>query len=227
MIPGPARRGLVAAAAAAVLVACGAPAAPPAAPPAAAATPTAATPAPAAPSAAPRAAAPAVLPAPASPAVLHRATVLPRSLPTGIDVPAIRMHAATLLGLGLDRSGALQVPPDAYGTGWFTESPAPGSPGPAVIVAHVDYAGVLGPFHRLHEMKVGDEITVRRADGTTAVFGTYRVERYAKSTFPTDDVYGDTRTAELRLITCGGVFDRATGQYEDDIVVYAGLLGVR
>lgn len=34
-------------------------------------------------------------------------------------------------------------------------------------------------------------------------------------------VYGPTPDAELRLITCGGAFDSATGHYLSNIVVYA------
>jgi hypothetical protein len=31
---------------------------------------------------------------------------------------------------------------------------------------------------------------------------------------------------ELRLITCGGTFDRARGSYRDNLVVFARLAGV-
>lgn len=146
------------------------------------------------------------------------------SKPVGLVVPAIDVASGPLLDLGLDAAGALEVPPDAQGVGWYDQSPMPGALGPAVIAAHVDYAGVLGPFHKLHVLSPGDEIRVRRADGTTAVFETYQVERYAKARFPTKKVYGDTQGAEIRLITCGGVFDRTTGNYEDNVVAYGRLV---
>jgi hypothetical protein len=44
---------------------------------------------------------------------------------------------------------------------------------------------------------------------------------YPKSDFPTGRVYGPTPDAELHLITCGGVFDQATGSYLSNVVVYA------
>ena len=50
------------------------------------------------------------------------------------------------------------------------------------------------------------------------------VARYPKDDFPTKAVYGPTPRAELRLITCGGVFDRSARSYEDNIVVFARLL---
>ena len=115
----------------------------------------------------------------------------------------------------------LEVPPDATGTGWYLHSPAPGDPGPAVLAAHVDYGGRPGVFARLGDLRPGAPITVRRADGTEVAFVVDRVERYPKAAFPTDAVYGDTPGPELRLITCGGAFDDASGHYVDNVVAYA------
>jgi hypothetical protein len=47
------------------------------------------------------------------------------------------------------------------------------------------------------------------------------MQRHPKSEFPTQRVYGNTETPELRLITCGGAFDEASGNYLDNVVVYA------
>ena len=51
-----------------------------------------------------------------------------------------------------------------------------------------------------------------------------QVRRYTKFGFPTRLVYGDTDHAALRLITCGGPFDRDNGHYRDNIVVLATLV---
>ena len=58
-------------------------------------------------------------------------------------------------------------------------------------------------------------------DGTTAEFRVTSIQTYLKDQFPTEKVYGPTPDAELRLITCGGAFDPATGHYLSNIVVYA------
>jgi hypothetical protein len=58
------------------------------------------------------------------------------------------------------------------------------------------------------------------------VFTTYLVEHYAKAQFPTERVYGNTPSPELRLITCGGAFDSRSGHYEDNVVAYARLVRV-
>ena len=147
--------------------------------------------------------------------------------PVGLQVPAIGVDTEGLLDLGIDKGGKLEVPPDALTAGWFKLSPAPGATGPAVIAAHVDYNGVPGVFSKLSKLTPGDKITVKRADGSEAVFKTYQVDRYPKASFPSQKVYGDTTGPELRLITCGGVFDHGTGQYKDNVVAYAKLVETR
>jgi len=138
--------------------------------------------------------------------------------PVRLRVPSAGIDT-TLTGIGRDGAGAL-LPP-AEGAGWYREGPGPGSPGPAVLTGHVD--GPTGPaaFFGLRRVAVGDPVQVDRADGTTATFTVTRVERYPKSAFPSAEVYGPTPGAELRLITCGGAFDRARGSYVDNLVVFA------
>jgi hypothetical protein len=149
------------------------------------------------------------------------AVVRADSTPKTLDVPSIGVHTTGLIHLGLTPAGKMEVPRDAVTAGWYGLGPVPGEPGPAVIAAHVNYNKVNGVFARLHEVAVGDPITVTRADGGVVAFTAYRVERYAKATFPTQDVYGNTEGPELRLVTCGGDFNHATGNYLDNIVVFA------
>lgn len=132
-----------------------------------------------------------------------------------------------LTGLGLQADGTMQVPTDATTVGWYTRAPTPGSLGPAVLAGHVDYRRQPGTFRRLADLEPGASVDVDRADGITAVFTVGRVERYAKTRFPTEAVYGAINRAGLRLITCGGSFDSATGHYEDNVVVFADLTVAR
>ncbi len=148
------------------------------------------------------------------------ADTLPASQPLSVQVPSIGVRTGELIDLGLTAERELEVPDDAVTAGWFELSPTPGEVGPAVIAGHVDYAGVPGVFGRLRDVQPGDEISVARADGTTAVFTVYEVQRHPKSEFPTERVYGNTDTPELRLITCGGAFDEASGNYLDNVIVY-------
>jgi hypothetical protein len=149
-------------------------------------------------------------------------TALGPSAPVSLDAPAIGVHSS-LLHLGLNPDGTVEVPPlDSPQAGWYENSPTPGELGPAVILGHVDSARTgPGVFYDLRTMLPGDGITVGRADGTTVAFRVDRVVTYPKNSFPTAAVYGDIDHAGLRLITCGGRFDRSARSYEDNIVVYA------
>lgn len=107
--------------------------------------------------------------------------------------------------------------------GWYTHGPTPGQNGPAVVLGHIDGYSRPGVFYRLHDLTTGDIVLVARQDGITARFVVTQVTLVPKTAFPTSAVYGNTTDPELRLISCGGVFDRAALSYVDNIVVYARL----
>lgn len=144
-------------------------------------------------------------------------------MPVRVQLPSVGVDS-TLARLGTDADGALVPPADFDEAGWFAAGPAPGDTGPAVIAGHVDSSTGPAVFFRLAELAVGDPVLVRRADGTTATFTVTAVDRYAKSDFPTADVYGPTPDPQLRLITCGGDFDRERRSYTDNVVVSARLM---
>jgi hypothetical protein len=176
--------------------------------------------------AAPAAVRASVLPAPLdAPADTGGEGTLPRSRPVGLHIPALGV-SGLFVGLGLEPDGTLQVPKTAQAVGWYRDAPTPGERGSAVVTAHVDWLHEKGVFHDLASMGPGDEVTVDRADGATVTFGVTRIEQYSKSQFPTEQVYGPTHDAELRLITCGGRLDSATHSYEDNVVVYARMIRV-
>lgn len=147
---------------------------------------------------------------------------LDRSVPVWLDIPAIGVHTA-LLSLGLQPDGSVAVPPlDSREAGWYANSPTPGEVGPAVVLGHVDSARTgPGVFYDLRTVRPGDAVRVTRTDGTVAAFRVDQVSRYPKSMFPTAAVYGNIDHPGLRLITCGGAFDRAAHSYVDDVVVFA------
>jgi LPXTG-site transpeptidase (sortase) family protein len=151
--------------------------------------------------------------------------VLPTSDPVALSIPSIGVQSR-LVGLGLDSDGAMEVPKNPAEAGWFTQGPTPGALGPAVIAGHVTWNGPA-VFRRLSSMRRGDQVTVTRKDGKTAVFRVTRVDRFSKSRFPTEAVYGPIDHAGLRLITCGGTYDAAEHTYLDNVVVFAKLQAVR
>ena len=142
--------------------------------------------------------------------------------PVRVQIPSIGVDAP-LISLGLDSTGALEVPDRFDLAGWWAGGARPGERGPAVIVGHVDSRTGPAVFFRLRDLRRGDAVVVRRHDGTSVRFIVRSSERYAKDRFPTARVYGATRAPELRLITCSGTFDRSSGHYLDNTVVYAGV----
>ncbi len=146
----------------------------------------------------------------------------PVARPVSLQIPAIGVRTA-LVRLGLTAAGTLQVPATAEVAGWYTGSPRPGAIGAAVIAGHIDSVAGPGVFFRLRLLRPGDLVYVRRADGTLAVFQVTAVRTYLKTRFPTRAVYGAVPDAQLRLITCGGTFDEATGHYLSNVIVFATL----
>lgn len=151
---------------------------------------------------------------------------LPASLPERISVPNLHIDA-DLGTVGLDTKGVMQTPPydKPMQADWYKEGPTPGEKGAAAIVGHRDTPQTSAAvFHNLGQLRRGNTIDVRRADGSTAVFTVDEVDTFAKDAFPTEKVYGGTGRAELRLITCGGRLD-ADRHWDSNVVVFAHLTG--
>lgn len=140
--------------------------------------------------------------------------------PVRIEIPSIGV-SDPVEPLGLNGDGSLQVPADFGHTGWYTGRPVPGDVGPAVIVGHVDSRRGPAVFYRLRDLRPGAEVMVHRSDGSRVAFAVERSARHPKSNFPTEEVYGPTTERALRLITCGGTFDRTSRHYRDNIIVFA------
>ena len=162
-------------------------------------------------------------PGPAQPATAEVVTVAgtqPEDGPVVLAGPGLWSGEVALEPLSVGSDGALEVPATADGLGWWSAGPRPGEPGAAVVVGHVDLDGRPGVFSRLGSAEPGSLVLV--GSGSDAIrFRVVSVDRYAKADFPAEVVYLPTAESELRMITCGGRFDRSTGHYEDNVVVRA------
>src|SRR5258708_2863275 len=145
--------------------------------------------------------------------------------PVRLVIPAIGVNTR-LIRLGITGHGTLQVPVSAAIAGWFTGSPRPGAIGGSIIAGHIDSHSGPGVFFRLRQLHRGEGVYVTRANGSAVRFRIIAVRTYAKNRFPTAAVYGPVPDPELRLITCGGQFDYATGSYLSNVVVYAVLVRI-
>jgi len=151
---------------------------------------------------------------------------VPTSRPVALAIPSLGVD--TSVGeLGLQADGQVQVPATTRIVGWYRYGVTPGQIGSAVILGHVD--SYLGPgvFFELKTLKAGESLDLTLADGARTRFVVTEVVQYLKTAFPDRLVYGAHGTSRsLQLVTCGGVFDRATGHYLSNVVVFSRLVGV-
>ncbi|MBB2909405.1 hypothetical protein FHS43_000651 [Streptosporangium becharense] len=136
---------------------------------------------------------------------------------------------APIRSVGLDKQGAIEVPPigNPNLVGWYRSGPTAGEAGPSIMLGHKDTRSGSAVFSRLHEIRNGDVIEVHRKDGVIAVFTVGGLEQAEKSVFPTQRVYGEAPNPQLHLITCGGTYDRGSGHYTDNVIVYATMTSTR
>ncbi|WP_051732585.1 class F sortase [Kitasatospora phosalacinea] len=165
-------------------------------------------------------------PSPRPSRTVPEVAALAPSDPKRLRIPSISVDAA-FTPLGLDPAGALTTPPVGRPdlVGWYRDAPTPGADGTAVVVGHVDDKHGPGVLYRLGLLRPGLTITVTRQDRRAATFTVDSVRSFPKDDFPTDEVYAPTGRAELRVITCGGHYDRRTG-YDSNTVVFAHLTSV-
>lgn len=151
-------------------------------------------------------------------------TVAPeRDVPPGLPrlaAPGLWTGAVAASALRTRADGTLQVPARETQLGFWAGGVRPGEPGAAVVVGHADLDGRLGVFTRLDEATPGMRVMVQTGT-STQVFRIVSVTRYRKDVFPTAVVYRPSATPVLRLVTCGGLYDRRSGQYRDNVVVQA------
>ncbi|MFH8799341.1 class F sortase [Streptomyces sp. NPDC017936] len=153
---------------------------------------------------------------------------LPAALPQRVDIPELGVQAP-VVARGLDAEGGIDPPPyDQAGVvGWYAAGAKPGAAGTALMVGHVDTETRPAVFYKLSTLEAGETIRVFRADGKVAEFTVDDVEVVQRDRFDARQAYGARASgrAELRLITCGGTFDRASGSYTANVIVSAYLTG--
>ncbi|MDP9418016.1 MAG: class F sortase, partial [Actinomycetota bacterium] len=154
------------------------------------------------------------------------ALAMPASRPVQLRIPSLGVRSG-LIDLGLNPDRTMEVPKDPADVGWFDQSVAPGSLGPAVLAGHVTWNRAPAVFFKLATLRKGDRVEVTRKDGSTAVFAVTDVQQHPKDRFPTQAVYGTIDHAGLRLITCAGKYDGGNARYLDNIVVFAELVRAR
>jgi len=142
--------------------------------------------------------------------------------PARIVIPAIGVDAQ-MVHVGMPPGGPMELPP--YGlAAWYKLGVAPGAPGPAVIIGHVDSQKKADVFHKLSDLKTGDLVLVYDSNGDFASFQADSSELVLKQDLPIARIWNKTTEPVLRLITCGGKWDASLGHYLSNLIVYCHLV---
>ena len=139
----------------------------------------------------------------------------------------------------LTADGDLFVPEDPRALSWAMQDAAPGAPrGTAILVGHVNYVvdgelvrGALSDLEEYAVEHVGSTFTVVLEDGRRLDYRITGAEQYDKdqlaarpelrrALYDQESAFG-AGTGRLVLVSCGGEFDRRTGNYEDNVFVFA------
>jgi hypothetical protein len=124
--------------------------------------------------------------------------------------------------------GIMQNPTGPWVVSWYEQTAQLGVIGNVVMAGHVDYWNV-GPsvFFNLRDMVQGDEIEVIGEDQTSFLYSvdwneTFELEELTSGKIT--ELVGPTDDPVLTLITCGGEFDYASGEYLSRTVVRGSLI---
>ena len=144
----------------------------------------------------------------------------PVPMPVTLRVPALGIYAA-VESVGEDSSGNMGTPARSSDTAWFNLVPRPGDGGDSVITGHVNwYDNPCAVFCNLPAVRVGMDVYVDRADGSTIHFAVDNYNYYDAAGAPPDWLYTTQGGPQLTLITCGGDFDPSSGHYNKRLLVH-------
>lgn len=144
-------------------------------------------------------------------------------VPSRLRIPVVGIDAP-VEALGLDSAGRPEVPHNYWHVGWIKLGPKPGERGNAVIDGHVDSPTAAAVFYNVRKLKVGDRVYVADESGQEKVFEVFETAVYPYDNAPMDKIFGHSDEARLNLITCTGVFDRASQNYDHRFVAFTRLV---
>lgn len=138
-----------------------------------------------------------------------------RLVSVGIDVPVVPVGVAS--------DGQMALPPNPATIGWYEFGPGTtDARGSVVLGGHVDSLRYgVGPLVRLRGLESGASVVVGLTDGTATTYRVQSVQDIPKAGVAFDQVFDRDGPRLLRIITCGGPYDRGRGGYQDNLVVVA------
>ncbi len=145
--------------------------------------------------------------------------------PNRIDIPRLKA-VAPIVRVGTTPDRELEIPLDPKVVGWWSPGAEPGAgKGTAILAGHINYAGVDGTLSRIGTLKPGDEVdlygTQNAGHKAMIKFSITGVRTYHKTRLPYQQIFDQGSIGRIAIVTCGGPFDASTGNYLDNIVVFA------
>ncbi|HZU77012.1 MAG TPA: class F sortase [Dehalococcoidia bacterium] len=159
----------------------------------------------------------------ASPTPAATPTETPDDSPMArLVIPKIKVDAP-FVTLGIIAStNTMDSPKTKDDVGYYDFTPRPGYGGNTVLSGHVDwFTGDIGVFYYLKNLDKGDEIDIVLQDGKKYRYSVTSNDLYDADSAPVDQIIGDTPVESVTLITCEGVFNRASAEYNKRRVVRA------
>lgn len=139
--------------------------------------------------------------------------------PVRISIPKINVDTV-IENVGVTANGDMEVPTNTTDVGWFAPGPRPGERGSAVISGHVTgLDGKAGVFVDLHKLKVGDTFSIFDDKEATFTFIVRKIQLYDPGY--AENVFSQSDSTYLNLITCDGEWDSATNSYTKRLIVFA------
>jgi LPXTG-site transpeptidase (sortase) family protein len=184
----------------------------------------------------------AATPQPTAQVATATAAAAPTTPPDNSPLAEFQMHGADngsgkpfdmtakIIVMGVDpNTNVMQSPNNKDDVAYydFTTHPGNGCGAPnqcsnTVLSGHVDwYTKETGVFWNLKDMKNGDEVDIKLADGTVYKYKVVANTVYKDEDAPIQEILGDTPQESVTLITCAGDFDPRSQEYNNRRVVRA------
>lgn len=142
------------------------------------------------------------------------------STPTTLRIDKLKINAP-IEGVGINKDGEMVDPRTATDATWYRYGYLPGALGNAVLAGHYLYESKPALFYRLHELMPGDEVVISTDQQNNIAFRVTDSQHYNADTAPFAEIFGASKTSQLRLVTCYGAWDKARQRYVERLVVTA------
>jgi LPXTG-site transpeptidase (sortase) family protein len=141
-------------------------------------------------------------------------------LPMRLMIPVIGVDTS-IEHVGLTTNGEMSTPKDPYSAAWYKFGPSPGENGSAVIDGHYGLVNDKpAAFDNLYKLHTGDKLYVEDEQGTTIAFTVRKLQTYSRGDDSKGVFTSSDGKAHLNLITCAGIWDNASRNYSNRIVVF-------